>query len=266
MRSPPCPSCGACQKCCWPVPNSVPTEAKLAMWPPSSSSLLLAFATSTIAFQRQIERMRSSSVTSPGERSSRCVGMVLMYAVFAENGMYAPERRALSISRSSRKCARSGPSRSSTASSASSHSWVSSESGSLAAGNCGTADIWCSWACGFGVTGTLCGRGGAASLIRSARMVNCAPLMAARILDGKSLAAQVRASVKAEVVRLAQRGVRPGLAVILAGDDPASRVYVRNKTRACEETGVRSQQIDYPASVTQEELIGRINKLNADPV
>jgi len=88
--------------------------------------------------------------------------------------------------------------------------------------------------------------------------------MPARILDGKTLAAQVRARVKAEVAALARLGVRPGLAVILAGEDPASRVYVRNKTRACEETGVHSQQIDYPASVTQEELIRRISELNAD--
>jgi methylenetetrahydrofolate dehydrogenase (NADP+)/methenyltetrahydrofolate cyclohydrolase len=89
--------------------------------------------------------------------------------------------------------------------------------------------------------------------------------MSARILDGKALAAQVRARVKDEVAALSRRGIRPGLAVILAGDDPASRVYVRNKARACEETGVHSQQIDYPASVTQEELIGRIRELNADP-
>ena len=89
--------------------------------------------------------------------------------------------------------------------------------------------------------------------------------MPARILDGKALAAKIRARVKAEVAGLASRGIRPGLAVILAGDDPASRVYVRNKTRACEETGVHSQQIDYPASVTQEELVRRISKLNADP-
>jgi methylenetetrahydrofolate dehydrogenase (NADP+)/methenyltetrahydrofolate cyclohydrolase len=67
--------------------------------------------------------------------------------------------------------------------------------------------------------------------------------MPARILDGKALAAELRARVKDEVARLASRGARPGLAVILAGDDPASRVYVRNKTRACEETGVHSQQI-----------------------
>jgi methylenetetrahydrofolate dehydrogenase (NADP+)/methenyltetrahydrofolate cyclohydrolase len=89
--------------------------------------------------------------------------------------------------------------------------------------------------------------------------------MTARILDGKSLAAQVRAEVKARVALLAQRGIRPGLAVVLAGDDPASRVYVRNKTRACEEVGVRSQQIDYPAAVTQEELMACIRNLNVDP-
>jgi methylenetetrahydrofolate dehydrogenase (NADP+)/methenyltetrahydrofolate cyclohydrolase len=89
--------------------------------------------------------------------------------------------------------------------------------------------------------------------------------MAAQILDGKSLAAATRATLKSKVAALVQRGVRPGLAVIIAGDDPASKVYVRNKTSACEEIGVRSQQIDYPASVTQEELIARIRKLNADP-
>jgi methylenetetrahydrofolate dehydrogenase (NADP+)/methenyltetrahydrofolate cyclohydrolase len=88
--------------------------------------------------------------------------------------------------------------------------------------------------------------------------------MAAQILDGKSLAAATRSALKREVDALVQRGARPGLTVILAGDDPASKVYVRNKTAACEEIGVRSQQIDYPASVTQEELIGRIRKLNAD--
>jgi methylenetetrahydrofolate dehydrogenase (NADP+)/methenyltetrahydrofolate cyclohydrolase len=88
--------------------------------------------------------------------------------------------------------------------------------------------------------------------------------MSARIIDGKALAAQVRAEVKSKVAALAQRGIRPGLAVVLAGDDPASKVYVRNKTRACEEVGLRSQQIDYPASVTQEELMACIGKLNAD--
>jgi len=89
--------------------------------------------------------------------------------------------------------------------------------------------------------------------------------MAAKIIDGKSLAAQVRAGVREKVGMLAGRGIRPGLAVVLAGDDPASKVYVRNKTRACEEVGLRSRQIDYPASVTQEELMECIRKLNADP-
>jgi len=89
--------------------------------------------------------------------------------------------------------------------------------------------------------------------------------MPAQILDGKALAASMRIDLKQRVDALVRRGVRPGLAVILAGDDPASKVYVRNKTRACEEVGVRSQQIDYPAAVTQEELMGRISKLNADP-
>jgi methylenetetrahydrofolate dehydrogenase (NADP+)/methenyltetrahydrofolate cyclohydrolase len=88
----------------------------------------------------------------------------------------------------------------------------------------------------------------------------------ARILDGKALAASIRASVAQRIAKLVDGGgPRPGLAVILAGDDPASKVYVRNKTRACEEAGVHSQQIDYPASVTQAELIDAIRKLNADP-
>jgi len=89
--------------------------------------------------------------------------------------------------------------------------------------------------------------------------------MAARILDGKSLAAQVRAGVKQRVARLAQRGIRPGLAVILAGDDPASKVYVRNKVRACEETGVRSWLCEYPATVSREAILSRIEELNDDP-
>jgi methylenetetrahydrofolate dehydrogenase (NADP+)/methenyltetrahydrofolate cyclohydrolase len=89
--------------------------------------------------------------------------------------------------------------------------------------------------------------------------------MAAQILDGKSLAAQVRAGVKEKVARLAQRGIRPGLAVVLAGDDPASKVYVRNKVRACEETGVRSSLFEYPASVSEKDLLDGVARLNNDP-
>jgi methylenetetrahydrofolate dehydrogenase (NADP+)/methenyltetrahydrofolate cyclohydrolase len=89
--------------------------------------------------------------------------------------------------------------------------------------------------------------------------------MAARILDGKSLAAQVRAGVQQKVAQLAQRGIRPGLAVILAGDDPASKVYVRNKVRACEETGVRSSLLEFPASVSEHQLLDAVARLNSDP-
>src|SRR5258706_13524111 len=89
--------------------------------------------------------------------------------------------------------------------------------------------------------------------------------MPAQILDGKPLAASIGLDLRKGVDALVRRGVTRGFGVIFAGDDPASKVYVRNKTRACEEVGVRSQQIDYPASVTQEELIARISKLNADP-
>jgi methylenetetrahydrofolate dehydrogenase (NADP+)/methenyltetrahydrofolate cyclohydrolase len=89
--------------------------------------------------------------------------------------------------------------------------------------------------------------------------------MAARILDGKSLAAQIRAAVKREVEALAHRGIRPGLAVLLAGENPASRVYVRNKVRACEETGVRSELYELSANVSEEALIDRVLALNDDP-
>ncbi len=89
--------------------------------------------------------------------------------------------------------------------------------------------------------------------------------MAAQILDGKTLAAAMRADLKQRVAALVQRGVRPGLAVILAGDDPASRVYVRNKTLAAEQAGVASSLIEFPGSVTEAQLMARISALNADP-
>ena len=90
--------------------------------------------------------------------------------------------------------------------------------------------------------------------------------MLAKIIDGKSLAAAVRASQKSAIDALAARGVRPGLAAILAGDDPASRVYVRNKARACEETGVRSEVHAFPDDVTEAALLERVAQLNADPL
>ena len=88
--------------------------------------------------------------------------------------------------------------------------------------------------------------------------------MLAKIIDGKSLAAALRASLKSRIDALAARGVRPGLAAILAGDDPASRVYVRNKARACEDTGVRSEIHALPENVSERALLERIAQLNAD--
>jgi methylenetetrahydrofolate dehydrogenase (NADP+)/methenyltetrahydrofolate cyclohydrolase len=89
--------------------------------------------------------------------------------------------------------------------------------------------------------------------------------MTARILDGKALAASVRAALKVTVGGLAQRGLTPGLAAVLVGDDPASRVYVRNKMRACEETGVRSELHQFAADATEREVLDRIASLNAEP-
>ena|SRR5687768_4974132 len=88
--------------------------------------------------------------------------------------------------------------------------------------------------------------------------------MAARILDGKSLAASIRAGLKQTVAPLVQRGAQPGLAVILAGDDAASRVYVRNKTLAAGEIGVRSELHEFGADVSAEEVLKKVAQLNAD--
>ena len=89
--------------------------------------------------------------------------------------------------------------------------------------------------------------------------------MAARIIDGKALAAEVRAALRPAVASLAARGVRPGLAALLAGDDPASRVYVRSKVQACEDTGVRSELHEFSAGVAEHTLLACVASLNRDP-
>ncbi|HEU5051071.1 MAG TPA: bifunctional methylenetetrahydrofolate dehydrogenase/methenyltetrahydrofolate cyclohydrolase FolD [Gemmatimonadales bacterium] len=89
--------------------------------------------------------------------------------------------------------------------------------------------------------------------------------MSARILDGARIGREIRAEVAAAVARMAGAGRKPGLAVVIVGEDPASRVYVRSKGRACLEAGMHSETVEYPASVTQEELLSRIDRLNADP-
>ncbi len=88
--------------------------------------------------------------------------------------------------------------------------------------------------------------------------------MTAKLIDGKKLAAHIRQECAGRVRALAQTGVVPGLAVILVGDDAASAVYVGNKIRACEAVGIRSFTDRLPASITNEELLARIEELNGD--
>lgn len=87
--------------------------------------------------------------------------------------------------------------------------------------------------------------------------------MATRI-DGKAVAAKIRAQVAQDVEALKARGICPGMAVVLVGDDPASKIYVNNKKKACAETGIYSEEHLLPAETTQEELLALIEKLNAD--
>ncbi|MBR3429910.1 MAG: bifunctional methylenetetrahydrofolate dehydrogenase/methenyltetrahydrofolate cyclohydrolase FolD [Clostridia bacterium] len=88
--------------------------------------------------------------------------------------------------------------------------------------------------------------------------------MAAKILDGKILSAQIKEEVSSRVAVLKEKGVIPGLAVILVGNDPASEIYVRNKEKGCEETGIMSRTIRMNAETTQEALEAEIRKLNED--
>jgi methylenetetrahydrofolate dehydrogenase (NADP+)/methenyltetrahydrofolate cyclohydrolase len=90
--------------------------------------------------------------------------------------------------------------------------------------------------------------------------------MSAMIIDGKAVAAEIRARVSEGVEELiAASGVRPGLATILVGDDPASHVYVRNKRTACEEAGMVSFHHELPAETPAEEIAGLVDRLNAQP-
>ena len=85
-----------------------------------------------------------------------------------------------------------------------------------------------------------------------------------QIIDGKTVSAYVKQQVKDEVARLAENGSVPALAVIIVGDDPASKVYVGNKKKACEMTGMRSVEYALPAETTEQELLDLIAKLNGD--
>ncbi len=89
--------------------------------------------------------------------------------------------------------------------------------------------------------------------------------MTAQLIDGNALSKQLRADVSARVTALKARGITPGLAVILVGDNQASQVYVRNKVKACDDTGMHSVLETWPASMTEAELLARVDTMNRDP-
>jgi methylenetetrahydrofolate dehydrogenase (NADP+) / methenyltetrahydrofolate cyclohydrolase len=89
--------------------------------------------------------------------------------------------------------------------------------------------------------------------------------MTAQLIDGNALSRQLRADVATRVQALKARGVTPGMAVILVGDNPASQVYVRNKVKACEDTGMHSVLETWPATMGETELLARVEAMNNDP-
>lgn len=89
--------------------------------------------------------------------------------------------------------------------------------------------------------------------------------MATGILDGKALAEELRADFSVRVAALKAKGITPGLAVVLVGEDPASQVYVRNKVNSCAQVGMHSEKIVYPPDVSQSEVLAKLAELNADP-
>lgn len=85
-----------------------------------------------------------------------------------------------------------------------------------------------------------------------------------KIIDGKAVSAQVKERIKTETAALKEQGIEVGLAVVIVGEDPASKVYVRNKKRACEEVGFNSYEYALPEDTTEEQLLQLVQKLNAD--
>lgn len=86
-----------------------------------------------------------------------------------------------------------------------------------------------------------------------------------KLIDGKAIAQKVHEESRAAVAALKEKGVMPGLAVVLVGDDPASRAYVRSKDKMCRELGLHSEKYELPADTTQADLIALVEKLNASP-
>jgi len=84
------------------------------------------------------------------------------------------------------------------------------------------------------------------------------------LIDGRAIAEKVYVDLRREIAELKEKGVTPGLAVVLVGDDPASRAYVRSKDKMCRELGLHSLKLELPASTTQTELLNRVEELNTD--
>jgi methylenetetrahydrofolate dehydrogenase (NADP+) / methenyltetrahydrofolate cyclohydrolase len=88
--------------------------------------------------------------------------------------------------------------------------------------------------------------------------------MSANIIDGKQISQSIREEIRAEVQRLSEKGIRPGLVVILVGDDPASQVYVRNKAKTCEQLGYHSEVVRLPEETSEAQLLAVVERYNAD--
>ena len=86
----------------------------------------------------------------------------------------------------------------------------------------------------------------------------------AKLIDGRAVAEKVYVDLRRDIAELKAKGVNPGLAVVLVGDNPASRAYVRSKDKMCRELGLHSVKLELPASITQTELLGRVQELNRD--
>ena len=87
----------------------------------------------------------------------------------------------------------------------------------------------------------------------------------ATLIDGRAIAEKVYVDLRREIAQLKAKGVTPGLAVVLIGDNPASRAYVRSKDKMCSELGLHSVKLELPASTTQAELLARVEEFNRDP-
>src|SRR2546427_12176469 len=86
----------------------------------------------------------------------------------------------------------------------------------------------------------------------------------AKLIDGRAIAEKVYVDLRRDIAELKAKGVTPGLAVVLVGDDPPSRAYVRAKDKMCRELGLHSVKLELPATTTQDELLARVDELNRD--